>query len=165
MKLAKLVSAIAVLTTSLIASSPSNAQSEAQADRFALCRSVMELRQYDKTRDGPKPKKTNSLGMGWYPPPGLGADVEEDVENRNTGIWRFQECSSIPGIYNPSQLTYLGEAKVFDPPSNVRATPNGAILCSVTSTGKIPIQGKDGVWYRTDYCGSPGYIHKSQVKF
>ena len=58
-----------------------------------------------------------------------------------------------------------GAAIVFDPPSNIRSTPNGDILCSVTSRGSIPIQGKDGDWYRTDYCGSLGYIHKDQVKF
>jgi len=58
-----------------------------------------------------------------------------------------------------------GAAIIFDPPSNIRSTPNGNILCSVTSRGSIPIQGREGDWYRTDYCGSVGYIHKGQVKF
>jgi len=58
-----------------------------------------------------------------------------------------------------------GAAIIFDPPSNIRSTPNGNILCSVTSRGSIPIQGREGDWYRTDYCGSMGYIHKGQVKF
>jgi len=58
-----------------------------------------------------------------------------------------------------------GAAIVFDPPSNIRSSPNGNILCSVTSRGSIPIQGKEGDWYRTDYCGSVGYIHKGQVRF
>jgi len=58
-----------------------------------------------------------------------------------------------------------GAAIVFDPPSNIRSSPNGNILCSVTSRGSIPIQGKEGDWYTTDYCGSVGYIHKGQIKF
>jgi hypothetical protein len=62
-------------------------------------------------------------------------------------------------------ISSSGVAIVFDPPSNIRITPNGAILCSITSKGTIPIQGKRGDWYETDYCGSPGYIHKGQVKF
>ena len=58
-----------------------------------------------------------------------------------------------------------GAGLVFDPPSNIRATPNGAILCSVTSRGSIPIQGREGNWYRTDFCGTPGYIHRGQIRF
>jgi len=63
------------------------------------------------------------------------------------------------------EISSSGAAIVFDPPSNVRTTPNGGILCSITSRGTIPIQGKRGDWYETDYCGSPGYIHKGQVRF
>lgn len=58
-----------------------------------------------------------------------------------------------------------GAAIVFDPPSNIRSSPNGAILCSVTSRGTISIQGRSGDWYRTDFCGSPGYIHQGQIRF
>ena len=150
------------------------AQSNPQADRFALCRSVMDLRPYDMSTDGPYPKKTNSMGMGWYPPRGLGS-----AENRDTGIWVFQRCSEIPGIYNPNQTTSnpepgsqtapatssSGSALVFDPPSNIRVSPNGDIICSVTSRGEIPIQRKYGEWYQTNYCGEPGFIHQSQIRF
>ena len=70
------------------------------------------------------------------------------------------------GISNPGpSISSSGAAIVFDPPSNIRVTPNGVILCSVTGRGSIPIQGKYGDWFKTDYCGSPGYIHKGQVKF
>ena len=62
-------------------------------------------------------------------------------------------------------ISTSGAAIVFDPPSNIRTTPNGSILCSITSKGTIPIQGRRGDWYETDYCGSPGYIHKGQVRF
>jgi hypothetical protein len=65
----------------------------------------------------------------------------------------------------PASASRAGVAIVFDPPSNIRATPNGAVLCSVTSRGTIPIQGREGDWYRTDHCGSPGYIHSGQIRF
>lgn len=58
-----------------------------------------------------------------------------------------------------------GAALVFDPPSNIRSSPNGSILCSVTSRGTIAIQGQAGDWYLTDACGSTGYIHKGQIRF
>jgi hypothetical protein len=71
------------------------------------------------------------------------------------------------GISSGGEATVspFGAAIVFDPPSNIRSTPNGSILCSVTSRGTIPIQGREGEWYITDYCGSLGYIHQGQVKF
>ena len=58
-----------------------------------------------------------------------------------------------------------GAAIVFDPPSNIRVRPNGEILCSVTTKVTISVQEKEGKWYRSDYCGSPGYIHQGQLKF
>lgn len=56
-------------------------------------------------------------------------------------------------------------AFVFDPPSNIRTAPNGAILCSVTTRQSIAVQGRDGDWVRTDHCGATGYIHAGQIRF
>ena len=58
-----------------------------------------------------------------------------------------------------------GRALVFDPPSNVRATPNGAVLCSIRSRQTINVYGRSGQWYETDYCGGNGYIHQGQLRF
>ena len=55
------------------------------------------------------------------------------------------------------------KALVYDPPSNVRAYPNGQIICSVRSASSINIYGYNNGWYKTDYCGQ-GYIHQSQVQ-
>ena len=55
------------------------------------------------------------------------------------------------------------KAVVFDPPSNVRAYPNGQIICSVRSASSINVYGYNNGWYKTDYCGQ-GYIHQSQVR-
>jgi hypothetical protein len=56
-------------------------------------------------------------------------------------------------------------ALVFDPPSNVRATPNGEILCSVDASTYINIYENSGSWYRTDACGQIGVIDSSQIRF
>lgn len=73
-------------------------------------------------------------------------------------------CSYLGANPQPSG-SVAGAAFVFDPPSNVRATPNGAILCSVRSRGMINVYGKSGQWYLTDFCGDRGYIHESQLRF
>ncbi|MBD2770815.1 SH3 domain-containing protein [Iningainema tapete] len=57
----------------------------------------------------------------------------------------------------------IQSAVVIDPPSNVRVKPNGRIICSVNSETNIGIYGYSNGWYKTDACGSSGYIHQSQV--
>ncbi|MGK7957741.1 MAG: hypothetical protein AB4063_21185 [Crocosphaera sp.] len=59
----------------------------------------------------------------------------------------------------------VGVAIVFDPPSNVRKTPNGDILCSVRERTTINIYSSHGDWQKTDICGSTGFIHSSQITF
>lgn len=58
-----------------------------------------------------------------------------------------------------------GAAIVFDPPSNVRRSPNGEILCAVQKKTTINIYGSNGGWYKTNVCGSMGFIHGEQLKF
>lgn len=57
------------------------------------------------------------------------------------------------------------KAFVFDPPSNVRTSPNGSILCSVTDPTTINVYGAVDSWYYTDVCGRTGVIHSSQIRF
>jgi len=64
-----------------------------------------------------------------------------------------------------SQGAAPGIAYVYTPPSNVRSSPNGGILCSVRSRQSINVFDKEGQWYTTDYCGGRGYIHEGQLKF
>lgn len=59
----------------------------------------------------------------------------------------------------------LETAFVPKPPSNVRLTPNGTILCTLTSRMTINIYGNQGEWFYTDACGSMGLIHSSQLQF
>jgi hypothetical protein len=65
-------------------------------------------------------------------------------------------------------ISKFGAAIVFDPPSNVRVSPNdsSSILCSVRQKLTINIIEQSGTWYTTDVCdGKIGYIHRSQLKF
>jgi hypothetical protein len=56
-------------------------------------------------------------------------------------------------------------AVVFDPPSNVRVSPNGGVLCAVRQRTSINLYGSTGDWYYTDACGEMGVIHSSQIRF
>lgn len=57
------------------------------------------------------------------------------------------------------------EADVFAPPSQVRQSPNGKILCTINQKKTITVYGeKNKGWYPTDACGDWGYIHETQVK-
>lgn len=62
-------------------------------------------------------------------------------------------------------ISKAGVATVIKPPSNVRVSPNGAILCSVREKRDINIYDLKGDWYTTDVCGTIGVIHASQLKF
>ncbi len=57
------------------------------------------------------------------------------------------------------------DAYVFDPPSNVRQSPNGKILCTIRQKKTIQVYGeKNNAWYPTDVCGDWGYINETQVQ-
>ena len=71
---------------------------------------------------------------------------------------------TIPFFITPKAIAQsTNTAVVFDPPSNIRAFPNGQIICSVRSATSINVYGYNNGWYKTDYCGQ-GYIHQSQVR-
>ena len=63
-------------------------------------------------------------------------------------------------------------ATIIDPPSNIRATPNGAIICvmrqrgtTINILGPTGVSDNNGTWYYTDACGRTGVIHSSQIRF
>jgi hypothetical protein len=63
-------------------------------------------------------------------------------------------------------------ATIIDPPSNIRAAPNGSVLCIARTRGTVVnilgptgVTDNNGTWYYTDYCGSRGVIHSSQIRF
>ncbi len=63
-------------------------------------------------------------------------------------------------------------ATIIDPPSNIRAKPNGAVLCVAEVRGTVlnilgptGVSDDNGTWYYTDFCGKRGVIHSSQIRF
>ena len=67
-----------------------------------------------------------------------------------------------------TDLIKSNEELVFvpDPPSNIRLSESGAVICTVKERGKfikiIKSTGQNG-WLVTNYCGKEGFIHTSQV--
>lgn len=62
------------------------------------------------------------------------------------------------------------KAVIPDPPSNIRKTPDGDILCTISEPGHTitinenPEEDSKGEpWFKTNECGSQGYIHHSQI--
>lgn len=73
-----------------------------------------------------------------------------------------------PSVQNPNART----AYIIDPPSNIRATPNGTVLCIARTRGTVVnilgstgVTDNNGTWYYTDYCGKQGVIHSTQIRF
>ena len=64
---------------------------------------------------------------------------------------------------------WQGGALVSEPPSNIRETPYGKVLCVIRQKkviilkGSTGIKNEDGEWLRTDACGKPGMIHSTQI--
>lgn len=96
--------------------------------------------------------------------------LEEEKKNlESTKRQQSQNPIVMPQTVSPTSSA--GAAIVFAPPSNIRESPNGRILCSVTRKATIKIYGstsvndKNGVWIYTDVCGSMGVIHSTQIKY
>jgi len=54
---------------------------------------------------------------------------------------------------------------VFAPPSNVRSSPGGSVVCSIDQISiiRVYVEPRNG-WYSTSSCGSSGWIHESQIR-
>ena len=109
-----------------------------------------------------------SLDFVYY----LGKEAIVSQANCTSGTWttfpereRHQPQSQATQRMVSTVCRGLAElAVVFAPPSNVRTSPNGPILCTLEQAGSLNIYGSTGSWYYTDACGPFGVIHASQVK-
>ena len=65
----------------------------------------------------------------------------------------------------PSSSDGAGIGIVFDPPSHIRKSPNGPIVCTIRELTAIEIAGgvTDSGWVRTTACGG-GVIYKDQLR-
>lgn len=63
-----------------------------------------------------------------------------------------------------NQLEDAQDLLVYDPPSNVRSTPNGSVKCVIENMQIIRVVGEPrGTWYSTTACGG-GWIDQSQIR-
>lgn len=66
---------------------------------------------------------------------------------------------------NIQQTEDFGWVLVYDPPSNVRSSPNGRVTCTLNLMEVISVylEPENG-WYQTSACGRGGWIHESQFR-
>lgn len=68
-----------------------------------------------------------------------------------------------------NDTSWQGGAVVHTPPSNVRESPGGKVICVIREKKMIQVQGStnitddDGEWIRTNACGKSGVIHSTQI--
>lgn len=77
-----------------------------------------------------------------------------------------------PDERNPADredTAWRGGALVHTPPTNIRESPGGKVICVIREEKLINVNGstnitdEDGEWIRTDACGRPGVVHSSQI--
>lgn len=93
--------------------------------------------------------------------------VENQVDSFRDQPWFFTNFGCYVRAsrkYMQSESVSPSELFVSNPPSNVRATPNGPIICVISDPQYIVSYGYGNGWYRTDVCGRIGFIHESQVR-
>lgn len=99
----------------------------------------------------------------------LKSDIEAELPKDSLEVRSDHEESDFTEeketVDNSVETAEVAVALVFDPPSNIRFSPNGDVMCAVTSKGSIRIYDKVDGWYRTDACGLIGVIHESQISF
>lgn len=105
--------------------------------------------------------QANCRGGYWvtFPERRLNRPQSEATQRMIDKVCSYLGAGMAPPVQGP------GRALVFDPPSNVRVTPNGPILCSIRSRQTINVYRRSGQWFETDYCGGNGYIHQGQLRF
>lgn len=117
------------------------------------------------------PINVRAINFTYY----LGNELVSSQANCTVGTWTtFPERQ----VYQPQSAatqTMVGAvcrrsgfaeiAVVYAPPSNVRDSPNGEILCTLEERGNLSVYGSTANWYYTDACGVFGVIHSSQIRF
>lgn len=96
----------------------------------------------------------------------LDKDKQKLEDERKSLEAKKKEAAQTP---KPSSAT---TATIIDPPTNIRAAPNGTIICVMRQRGTVVnilgstnVSDNNGTWYYTDACGRQGVIHSSQIRF
>ena len=96
---------------------------------------------------------------------------KQKLEDERKALEANKEAKKKEATPQPSQPPSSRTATVIDPPTNIRLSPNGTVLCvvkqrtSVNILGSTGVSDNNGTWYYTDACGRQGMIHSSQIRF
>lgn len=66
-------------------------------------------------------------------------------------------------LRNFQAIAQTNQGVIHTPPSNIRKTPNGELVCSIEVVTEISLYRYNHGWYLTNACGNWGYIHESQL--
>lgn len=95
-------------------------------------------------------------------------EQKKKLEEEKKALEQQKKTTPLPTPVQDNSRT----AYIIDPPSNVRATPNGRIICVIRGAGtpirilgSTGVRDSNGLWYVTDACGSRGVIHSTQIRF
>lgn len=98
----------------------------------------------------------------------LDRDKQKLEEERKRLETQKKQSQPTPPQPPPNSRTAI----IIDPPSNIRAAPNGTIICVARTRGTVVnilgstgVSDNNGTWYYTDYCGRQGVIHSTQIRF
>ena len=105
----------------------------------------------------------------------IGQATQETVPSNNQAPTNTETVPApVNGASKPKNAYGNGRsAFVYDPPSNVRISPDGSLLCTLNQRTNITVYGYAGStydgsrevkWYHTDACGSMGVIAYSQIR-
>lgn len=96
----------------------------------------------------------------------FGDGAQHRPQSAATQTMLNEVCSYLSSDRSPDATI----ATVIDPPSNVRDSPNGNIICTISDRRQITVYryaDADNQWLYTDACGAntDGVIHISQIRF
>lgn len=96
-----------------------------------------------------------SPSNGWYSTQACGQDK---------GGWIHSSQIKLLEDWRPQGMR---SARVIDPPSNIRESPNGRIVCQVERRSEeisVITRDRQGKWYPVISNECSGYMHNSQFK-
>lgn len=122
----------------------------------------------DKTSKSPSPEKTTDNDERAEKL----KQEQEKLEKARQKLEEERKRLEAQKKQTPPPSSTATTAVIIDPPTNIRAAPNGTIICVARTRGTIVnilgstgVTDNNGTWYYTDYCGRQGVIHSTQIRF
>lgn len=166
-RLTKLITIVPLVTSSLI-SQPVHASTVVEADALVIAPpSNVRVAPNGRVMCQVKQRKViqvfhwslmtgeGSPSNGWYSTQACG---------QNNGGWIHSSQIKLLEDWRPQGIR---PAKVIEPPSNIRESPNGKIVCQVKRRNEqisVTTYDQKGKWYSVTSNECSGYMHNSQFR-